>query len=50
MISVKDLKDFDPAEYLESDEDIAIFLDESFNSGVQSILSMPWESLRELKE
>ena len=29
MISVKDLKNFDPAEYLESDEDIAIFLDEA---------------------
>ncbi len=33
MISVKDLKNFDPAEYLESDEDIAIFLDEAFKSG-----------------
>lgn len=33
MISVKDLKNFDPAEYLESDEDIEIFLDEAFKSG-----------------
>ena len=33
MISVKDLKNFDPVEYLESDEDIAIFLDEAFKSG-----------------
>lgn len=33
MISVKGLKNFDPAEYLESDEDIAIFLDEAFKSG-----------------
>ena len=33
MISVKDLKNFDPAEYFESDEDIAIFLDEAFKSG-----------------
>lgn len=33
MIKAEDLKTFDAAEYLEDDEDIAIFLDEAFKSG-----------------
>lgn len=33
MIDIEKLKTFDPAEYLETDEDIAIFLDEAFKSG-----------------